>query len=152
MNVRERARQYYQGNKEKVKQQSREYYRLNRASILARMRARYYLLNNYPELGGRNLLSLGELSEHQRGGHRKRRLELINRMGGKCIRCGFDDWRALQVDHINGGGAKDRCKTASPLVYLKKIEENKADYQLLCANCNWIKKYENEESAQKRID
>ena len=27
---------------------------------------------------------------------------------GKCMICGFTDPRALQIDHVNGGGAKER--------------------------------------------
>ena len=26
----------------------------------------------------------------------------------KCLKCGFSDRRALQIDHINGGGIKER--------------------------------------------
>ena len=149
MNRREKARQYYQENREKAKRGMKGYYGLHRTSILARVKTRYYLLKSHPELRGRNLLSEEELARHQQEGHRRRRLTLISRMGGECVRCGFSNWRALQVDHINGGGTKDRTRTASPLVYLKQIMGNKADYQLLCANCNWIKKYENKENAQE---
>lgn len=80
---------------------------------------------------------------------RKRALRksVIELLGAKCVRCGFEDPRALQVDHINGGGAKDRAK--DPVTFNKKVmqsflnKENK--YQLLCSNCNWIKRYENKE-------
>ena len=74
------------------------------------------------------------------------RLALIEFYGGKCVRCGFSDPRALQIDHIHGGGRKelqsiDRKKYHS-LEYHKK---NKGKYQLLCSNCNWIKRDECQE-------
>ena len=36
------------------------------------------------------------------------KIELIAIMGGKCVRCGYSDPRALQVDHVNGEGTKHR--------------------------------------------
>ena len=75
------------------------------------------------------------------------RLEIIELLGGKCVSCGFNDWRALQVDHINGGGTKHRktfSHSPSSLFeeIIKSIKLNEYKYQLLCANCNWIKRYE----------
>jgi hypothetical protein len=72
-------------------------------------------------------------------------------LGGKCIKCGFSDIRALQVDHVNGGGTKDKKKTTH--TYFKIVVESflkgENKYQLLCANCNWIKRYENKEIYKK---
>ena len=66
-------------------------------------------------------------------------------LGGVCIKCGFSDRRALQVDHIAGNGHKERLKlkTSSSLYrkILKMLHPEK-EYQLLCANCNWIKRVE----------
>lgn len=76
------------------------------------------------------------------------RLAIFALLGNKCIRCNFSDTRALQIDHINGGGAKERKSiTGNYHKYvLQKIINGDTSYQLLCANCNWIKKYENNES------
>ena len=78
----------------------------------------------------------------------KRRLKVIELLGGKCLHCGFTDVRALQLDHINGGGSKVRDgKNHNNMItkYLKDIELAKEEVQVLCANCNWIKRYENRE-------
>ena len=68
-------------------------------------------------------------------------------LGRECIRCGINDTRVLQIDHINGGGRKER--TELKLNYYKfvlgKLLEENTDYQVLCANCNWIKRSENNE-------
>lgn len=77
---------------------------------------------------------------------RKTRLIILETLGGKCLHCGFSDKRALQVDHIYGGGNRDRksnIKNAQQLLRDILLNENK--YQLLCANCNWIKRFENNE-------
>ncbi len=70
------------------------------------------------------------------------RRAVIELLGGKCIICGFMDIRALQVDHVLGGGNKDRKTTGrfTSFYILKELLNKSEKYQLLCANCNWIKK------------
>lgn len=75
---------------------------------------------------------------------------LLQLLGNKCVRCGFEDRRALQFDHINGGGAKERGGRnggygAKKLREWFKDPEIKTKLQILCANCNWIKRSENQE-------
>src|SRR3990167_755582 len=68
---------------------------------------------------------------------RAQRQLVIQTFGGKCVQCGFSDWRALQIDHINGNGRKERSQTPNLSTYYSKLwihrEYNK--YQILCANC-----------------
>ncbi len=75
------------------------------------------------------------------------RVRIILALGGKCVRCGFDDIRALQIDHINGGGTKDRAAFKNTYQYEKYVFEHldSGGYQVLCANCNWIKRDEMQE-------
>lgn len=90
-----------------------------------------------------------KVAEYQRKYQKKVRLQILELLGNKCRACGFDDYRALQVDHVNGGGRKEYTHTIARGSYnvhlLKKISSGSKDYQLLCANCNWIKRYENNE-------
>lgn len=72
---------------------------------------------------------------------------LFAKFGNSCKRCGFTDRRALQFDHISsdGGGSrrlfyKDRWK-----YYRQMLEDPDARIQVLCANCNWIKRHEQQE-------
>lgn len=103
------------------------------ASTNAERRKKYYLNN-------RTQHNLSQVKYK-----RKLRLAAIAFLGGKCIRCGFNDVRALQIDHINGGGLKELRKV-SPFTYYKKILiDTEMKYQLLCANCNWIKREEKKE-------
>lgn len=62
-----------------------------------------------------------------------------------CVRCGFDDARALQIDHINGGGYRHLITSGSHPKYYKSMLVEPEKYQILCANCNWIKRYEDQE-------
>jgi hypothetical protein len=60
---------------------------------------------------------------------------------------GCTDRRCLQIDHINGDGTKDRKlhKTNLYQYYKTILEDVTGRFQLLCANCNWIKRYTNKE-------
>ena len=82
----------------------------------------------------------------------KTRLKLLGILGGKCVHCGFSDFRALQFDHINSDGpaSKKRFRTTTVMIYyyLKHIEEARLTLQVLCANCNWIKRYELKENTK----
>ena len=81
--------------------------------------------------------------------YRKYRQMTLDLLGGKCAICGFDDPRALQVDHINGGGNQERIALKNPNAYrlykLVEADVNHEKYQVLCANHNMIKRIENGE-------
>ena len=66
-----------------------------------------------------------------------------------CIRCGFDDIRALSIDHINNNGAEERRenKNVGNKFYYWLIKQSLPHgYQTLCMNCQWIKKAEYNEN------
>jgi len=80
----------------------------------------------------------------------KYRQDVLGILGLRCITCGFDDIRALQIDHVKGTGASERNRRNGEIgnpykLILKKIIDGSEDYQVLCANCNWIKRSENGE-------
>ena len=72
------------------------------------------------------------------------RSSLMDLLGNVCVHCGFSDRRALQFDHINGGGCKDMKNGHLTMLrkYYKDPELAKNTLQLLCANCNYIKEHE----------
>jgi len=76
---------------------------------------------------------------------RKRyRTNALQAYGGKCCQCGFSDPRALQFDHVRGGGCAELKKHGmKPSYYLMIMNDDTGKYQLLCANCNVIKKSQN---------
>lgn len=119
---REYRRQYYQDNKEKIAKQTKEYH------------------DNHPDLYRKSARkSMGRLYD-------RRRSAILELLGGTCNKCGFSDERALQIDHVNGGGRDDKARFSSTSIYYKHILEVEGKgYQLLCANCNWIKRHENKE-------
>ena len=72
------------------------------------------------------------------------RERVYNLLGWECVRCGFDDPRALQLDHIDGGGCIEMAEIGTPGIQ-RRVLLFPEDYQILCANCNWIKRFENGE-------
>lgn len=89
-----------------------------------------------------------EIVNKNRNYYQRLKREAYFVLGNKCCRCGFPDHRALQIDHINGGGLKDDLMRHHQTHYRAVINSMKLQegrYQLLCANCNWIKRWENNE-------
>ena len=82
----------------------------------------------------------------------KARNECTEILGSKCIKCGFSNKIALCVDHISGGGRKEQKKFGGSYIMkiLKKIKSGSKEYQLLCCNCNQIKKMENKEDTFRK--
>lgn len=65
-----------------------------------------------------------------------------------CVKCGFSDIRALCLDHINGGGSKQRSNSFRGgyyKYYLLKTQIYPNGYQTLCMNCNYSKRITNNE-------
>jgi hypothetical protein len=69
------------------------------------------------------------------------RAQFLDDLGGRCVRCGFSDPRALQVDHVAGRNGQPRGATNSRKFY-EYVLAHREEFQLLCANCNIIKKME----------
>ena len=124
-------RRWYQKNKERINAERRNNLeKKRRANELRRL--------SYP-------LKKLELEEH-----------LFAILGHKCATCGFSDRRALQVDHIKGGSYryKQAGNSLSRRWYFVRllrlpVDELRRKYQILCANCNWIKRSESKEQGGK---
>lgn len=68
---------------------------------------------------------------------------LFNIYGKKCSNCNFSDVRAITLDHKNNNGAKERKEIGERGCYRRALKpENFNDYQMLCMNCQFIKRRE----------
>lgn len=58
--------------------------------------------------------------------------------------CRVTDPRCLQLDHVNGDGFADRRRLGGQggviAYYFSHLTEARATLQVLCANCNWVKR------------
>lgn len=153
-------KKYRKENEEKVKANKKEYYEENKEEILkkgkqwvqdnrehAREYRKKWYWDNKEEV-------LKENSEYYKE-HRERYLELdrIRRknlmdklydiLGKKCLVCGTENPDFLTIDHINGGGRKEREEKGGAMGILLYLESKgwpedyiKENYQILCWNHN----------------
>lgn len=73
------------------------------------------------------------------------KMAVVKVFGGKCAKCGYSkDIRAFQVDHVNSNGKMERKVLGlnTSKIYRKIVRGETEGYQLLCANCNLIKRFE----------
>lgn len=147
-------RDYYQKNKKEIDKRHRDYNEKNKEKCKARMkknsRIHYerYRKEVIVKSARRNKIKTIEIKK-----------KIFKLFGNKCanpfnINHGefLSEIRCLQIDHVNGGVTKERAKSKSTVKYyeliLEKIKAGSKDYQLLCANCNWIKRTTNNEQNQ----
>lgn len=84
---------------------------------------------------------------------RKRQLNksiVFKHYGGVCSRCGFDDTRALTIDHADQRGSTHKMangkRYTGPWLYKWLIDNGMPDgFRTLCANCQMIVYHESKE-------
>jgi 5-methylcytosine-specific restriction endonuclease McrA len=86
--------------------------------------------------------------EHNRWSSRKKGYEaqktaVITELGGKCVRCGIDDRRVLEIDHLDPEAKlRPPHRMYSTPIRIKLWRQEMGNLQLLCANCHRIKTWE----------
>lgn len=141
---------YYEENKTGKLQTSRDNYQKNKEHLLDLRHQRY-------------LRQRADISKVDHERYIKTRNEVIQVLGGKCVNPynlqPHPDWcndsSCLQIDHINGGGRQEVKKFTNSLAFyryvLKQVKNKSKDYQLLCANCNLIKREKNREFRKQSL-
>ena len=141
------------------KEKRHEWYLKNREKIILKNKEnRLRKLKQYKQSDRKYYISHKDIINKRTGKWQIKKIQelrpqLLNLFGNKCQKCGFSDIRALQFDHINGGGRKEgkffslksHGRIAWYRYYLSNSEVAKQKLQLLCANCNWIKRIEKKE-------
>jgi hypothetical protein len=123
----EYARDYYARHRARCRQISHAYKLKNRVLIAKRDSARRYRL----------------------------KIDVMSHYSNeiKCCKCGIADIRVLCLDHINGHGQDHlrSIKVSAGMPFYKWVRDNgyPHGYQILCLNCNVIKRIENNEYRKK---
>lgn len=120
----EKFKKYRDDNKEKLCRKSKEYNNKHKVEIKARRR----IYN----------LSVSEINKIK---YQKKRIEVLNGYGGRCVCCKEARPNFLSIDHINGNGHKMRREKTHPTsaafyAWLKKGGYPK-EFRVLCHNCNF---------------
>lgn len=155
MNKKEYNKQYYQLHRDKYLTRSKNYYKTH-TDIMKKRSKKWYYDHRKENLIKARIYAKKHYQQkkkymltYYRKRWRKIRNEIYDLLGKKCVRCGFDDERALQVDHLNNDGYLLRKTITNTLSFLKHIKKTPQKYQILCANCNWIKRVETDEKRFK---
>lgn len=62
---------------------------------------------------------------------------VIDLLGGKCAACGMAEQDVLQLDHIHGGGNRERTTFGRGYRLHREIRDGRRnDIRLLCPTCN----------------
>jgi len=78
----------------------------------------------------------------QTGGNAQAKLDVFAAYGGwRCECCGEDHIEFLTIDHINGGGRKDRERYKGTGAFYRHLRSEgfPAGFRVLCMNCNFAK-------------
>lgn len=69
---------------------------------------------------------------------RRIRKEVIEMLGGKCINCGCNDYDALEINHINGGGNEEirQIGKKSFIFAIHNGTRKTNDLEVTCRVCN----------------
>jgi|SRR5579864_1716682 len=85
--------------------------------------------------------------------NRRLRVAVLTFLGGKCVNpncrwlnedgtLGCTDERLLHIDHPKGGGHKERVRLGISSFHRKVLMSKPGEYRILCAQCNWLHRYE----------
>ena len=140
---REYTREWRKNNPEKVKLQNKKKYEKDKQNPERTQRRKEMIAEWYQKNKDKQRDYQREWSKDKLGAIKE---EIFDKLGHSCSRCGFEDKRALCIDHVNGGGYKELRSGLSVFSYYKKVlSDTDNTYQILCHNCNWIKRHENNE-------
>lgn len=132
----QRHKEYYQENKDKFKAYCEEH-REERTDYM-----RIWRIKNRDKIKKYNAERRLYSREWERKNRKKIREEVLIHYSKKdfpeCIECGICDIDVLCIDHINGGGKKEREKWGNGAAFYKRLKKEKypLGYQILCWNCN----------------
>lgn len=138
---REYKRQYRQNNPEQKHQSDIAYRKRNREKIRAKNKI-YYRENI--EQYAKIRLAWGLALKQEV-------MTVYSKGVPQCVRCGYSDIRALSIDHINGKGSVHRRMINNTTYRWLKKQGFPEGYQVLCMNCQFIKRIENREHGTKQL-
>jgi len=124
-----KSREYYYSNPKKVREQKKKYTEKNKV----------HLKSYHKEYVSRNR---EHINENIRKYQASLRSKLFNILGNKCAICGITEVKLLTIDHIKGGGSKEKKREGGRYVtrHLHKLgwpeDYIKDNYQILCWNHN----------------
>lgn len=145
--AKQKARERYEAKKEEILAKTREYYQTHKEQCDKKRKE--WQRNNAEKTRAYGAKWRAEHPEENRQrilGYKERRKEQVfDHYGRKCVCCGEARKEFLSMDHVNGGGNQHRREaklTNSTDLYLWIIRHNfPPDFRVLCHNCNASRGY-----------
>ena len=138
--------EYRKRNKEKINEQKKKHYEKHRdyylnyyATHREHIRELAKACYHRHKVAGKNF-NTPKIAEFNKQYRLRVKSKLFDILGNKCARCGFSDIRALQIDHVHGGGTKHRKEIGNQIYSWLKRNNYPKGFQILCFNCNNGKK------------
>jgi ribosomal protein L36 len=132
-------REWYSKNKQKALERWKRYRENNLDKIREKSKREWMKIKSSPSL----------LEKHREKVRKQRwelKLEVLKHYSPelKCARCGFSDVRALSIDHVNGGGSNHIKEIGGASKFYRWLKKNNypPGFQVLCMNCQFIRRYE----------
>lgn len=108
----------------------------NRSGGYKLKRRRYYAQNRSKFQASRKKTRARERAWY-RDRRREQRRCIIEKYGNKCQCCGESRHEFLTIDHVNGGGGKERSQSGYYQMFRKLlVSPVLSTYRVLCFNCN----------------
>lgn len=150
-------RRYYWSHHDLVLEKARRYYSKQRDKILARRRVPEIRKKYTAAALAHRRANRERYIEICRDFRRRRKIEVLQHYSPslQCQRCGFNDVRALSIDHTEGGGHQHRRSIGGQECFYYWLKRNgfPPGFQVLCMNCQFIKRDERHELWRKaRMD
>ena len=71
------------------------------------------------------------------------KIKLLKELGGKCIKCGINDIRVLDINHVDRGKKfKVKNRNYAFQTKLRDWKKNKGNLKIMCSNCHRIHTWE----------
>ncbi len=136
----ERAKIYYQKNKELIKERKKIYYLQHKEEYIAYVKQ---WIKRNPDKHKRYMKTSSDShKEYKKVKNRerwqKKKTLVYDHYGKKCACCGESHVEFLTIDHIHGGGLAHRREIGPSMIYQWLIKNNFPDgFRVLCMNCNF---------------
>ena len=151
-----KSKEYRLGHRDQI-QQYNKLYRLRHLEVLREHDRNYYHANiekiqEYRAKNSRKIVLRAR--EYRKKNKREVLAHYSNGPEPICAKCNEINLDLLTIDHIDGNGAQElrelNKKGGTDFYLWLKRESYPKGYQVLCYNCNWLKRYKNIETVRSR--
>jgi len=115
------------------------YQKAYRLGLICRFDGRFKKNNSPNRWEGKKLRTKKEIKAYQQVWLQKKRIQILSYYSNntmECAVCGEDDIDILDINHIDGGGRKQKHRGLA--LYKWLIDNNFPEgFNVLCCNCNW---------------